>query len=262
MRKTLLSLAAVAAAGAVVVPGSASAAGWNCSATALSGQPSGAPVAANVGATACKAASAGGNAPALPIPLQAAVLSARTTLDGPSGDPAAQRATATGEVSSLGIGIPTNLPINVPLTSLNVPLVGNIDITSALRTLVPVPLGNHQHAPGGLRGRDHPVGLLHRRRDRLLDEDVEAGAERQQGVGAVPVVRRTDHRGAGPWIAGGVLVRAESVGRAEVPRERAGTSQVAAGDEQGYAETPGRDRVAARDPSAANEHEPSQRHEF
>jgi hypothetical protein len=35
MRKTLLSLAAVAAAGVVVVPGSASAAGSNCSATAF-----------------------------------------------------------------------------------------------------------------------------------------------------------------------------------------------------------------------------------
>jgi hypothetical protein len=49
MRKSLLSLAAVAATSAAVVPGSASAADWNCSATALSGQPSGAPVAANVG---------------------------------------------------------------------------------------------------------------------------------------------------------------------------------------------------------------------
>jgi hypothetical protein len=141
MRKSLLSLAAVAAAGAVVVPGSASAAGWNCSATALSGQPSGAPIAANVGAPTCTAASAGGNVPALPIPLQAAVLSARTALDGPAGDAARQRASATGEVASLGIGLPANLPIAVPTTGLNVPGIGNVDITSALRTLVPVPTG-------------------------------------------------------------------------------------------------------------------------
>ena len=141
MRKSLLPLAAVAAASAFVMPGTASAAGWSCSATALSGQPSGAPVAANVGAPTCHAASAGGNAPVLPIPLRAAVLSARTALDGPAGDPAEQRATATGEVSSLGIGIPASLPINVPLTSINVPLGPTVDITSALRTLVPVPTG-------------------------------------------------------------------------------------------------------------------------
>jgi hypothetical protein len=33
------------------------------------------------------------------------------------------------------------VPINVPSTSINVPLVGTVDITSALRTLVPVPTG-------------------------------------------------------------------------------------------------------------------------
>jgi hypothetical protein len=38
----------------------------------------------------------------LPITMQAAVVSARTALDGPAGSPAEQRATATGEVSSLG----------------------------------------------------------------------------------------------------------------------------------------------------------------
>jgi hypothetical protein len=67
MRKSLLPLAAVAAASAFAMPGTASAAGWNCSATALSGQPSGAPVAANVGAPTCHAASAGGNAPVITI---------------------------------------------------------------------------------------------------------------------------------------------------------------------------------------------------
>ena len=36
----------------------------------------------------------------------------------------------------------SNLPIDVPTTVLNVPLVGTFDITSALRTLVPVPTGN------------------------------------------------------------------------------------------------------------------------
>src|SRR4051794_33264176 len=101
MRRSLLPLAAVAAASAFAMPGSASAAGWNCSATAFSGRRWGALVAATVGAPAGHAARAGGNAPVLPIPLQAAVLSARTALDGPAGDAAQQRATATGEVSSL-----------------------------------------------------------------------------------------------------------------------------------------------------------------
>jgi hypothetical protein len=173
MRKSLLSLAAVAAAGAVAVPGSASAAGWNCSATALSGQPLGAPVAANVGAPTCRAASAGGNVPALPVPLQGAVVSARTELDGPAGDPARQHASATGEVASFGVGIPANLPIAVPTTGLNVPGVGNVDITSALRTLVPVPTGtlagvqessataSGQCASGSprLSGASHTTGL-------------------------------------------------------------------------------------------------------
>jgi hypothetical protein len=141
MRKMVLSAAAVAVASLVAVPASGSAAGWNCSAAALAGQPSGTPVAANAGATTCRTASAGGNLPVLALPLQAAVLSARTMLDGPAGEAAQQRASATGEVSSFGVGVPTNLPIALPTTTVPVPLVGNIDITSALRTLVPVASG-------------------------------------------------------------------------------------------------------------------------
>jgi hypothetical protein len=142
MRRMLLWAAAVAAASLVAVPVSASAAGWNCSAAALAGQPSGTPVAANVGATTCRAANPGSNLPAaLPAPLQATTLSARTTLDGPAGEPAQQRASATGEVSSFGVGVPADVPIALPSTSVPVPLVGNVDITSALRTLVPVASG-------------------------------------------------------------------------------------------------------------------------
>ena len=55
-------------------------------------------------------------------------------------------------------------------------------------------LGDHQHAPGVARRRDHAIGLLDRRRDRLLDEHVEARAERREGVGTVPVVRRADQQ--------------------------------------------------------------------
>ena len=78
----------------------------------------------------------------------------------------------------------------------------------------------------------------------------------------MPVVRSADHRGLGARIARGVLVCAERVGRAELARERTGPREVAAGDEQRDAEAPGRARVTARDPAAAEEHEPSQRHEF
>jgi len=91
---------------------------------------------------------------------------------------------------------------------------------------------------------------------------VQARAERQEGVRAVPVVRGADHRGLGARIARGVIVRAERVGRAERARERARPREVAAGDEQRDAEPPGRDGVTARDPTAAEEHEPSQPHEF
>jgi hypothetical protein len=138
----MLPLVALALAGAVAVPAPAAGAGWNCSANALSGQPATPPTAANVGALVCQAASAGGSLPVLPAPLHATVVSAQTTLDGPAGDPMQQVATATTQVSGLGIGIPANVPINVPTTTIFVPLVGTVDLTSALRALVPVPSGN------------------------------------------------------------------------------------------------------------------------
>jgi hypothetical protein len=136
-----LPLIALTMAGVVVVPAPSSAAGWNCSATTLVGQPATPPVSANAGAATCQAASAGGSVPALPAPLQANVASATTSVAGPAGDPAQQQASATSEVAGLDIGIPSNVPINVPSTSINVPLGPTVDITSALRTLVPVPTG-------------------------------------------------------------------------------------------------------------------------
>ena len=51
-------------------------------------------------------------------------------------------------------------------------------------------------------------------------------------------------------------------GGAELTRERAGASQVTARDEQRHADPPGRRRVTARDPPAAEEDESSQGHEF
>jgi hypothetical protein len=127
------------AASVAVMSASASAAGWNCSATALSGQPVGTPVAANVGAATCKAASGGANLPPMPLPLQANVMSARTTLDGSTTQPAQQTVGATGEVAGLSVGIPTDAPNPIPTTSLPVPGFGNFDITQALTSLLPAP---------------------------------------------------------------------------------------------------------------------------
>jgi hypothetical protein len=141
LRRSVLGLAAIMVGGFAALPSSASAAGWNCAASVLTGQPTGAPLTANSAGATCVAASAGGTAPPLPSPLQAGAASASTALDGPAGDPAAQRATATAQLSTLDIGIPSSVPINVPTTMLNVPLVGTFDITSALRSLVTVPTG-------------------------------------------------------------------------------------------------------------------------
>jgi hypothetical protein len=128
------------AASVLVMSASASAAGWNCSAAALSGPPVGTPVTANVGQTTCKAASGGANLPPLPIPLQANVMSARTTLDGSATQPAQQTAGATGEVASLSVGIPTDAPLPIPTTTLPNPLGGApVDITQALASLLPPP---------------------------------------------------------------------------------------------------------------------------
>jgi hypothetical protein len=142
MRKMLLTTMVAAAGGALAAPAAAPAAGWNCSASALLGQPVGAPVSANVGATTCRTVSAGGNLPALPIPLQANLMSARTALDGPSGPAAQQTPSATGEVASLTVDVPADAPIPVPTTSLPNPLGGAaVDITNALRSLVPAAAG-------------------------------------------------------------------------------------------------------------------------
>jgi hypothetical protein len=137
--RRMIWVVAAAAVSLVVMSASASAAGWNCSAAALTGQPLGSPVTANVGQATCKAASAGANLPAMPIPIQANVLSARTTLDGSATQPAQQTAGATGEVASLSVGIPTDAPSPIPTATLPVPGFGNFDITQALTSLLPPP---------------------------------------------------------------------------------------------------------------------------
>ena len=136
--RRMLWVVAAAAASLMVTSASASAAGWNCSAAAVSGQPLGTPVTANVGQATCKAASGGANLPALPIPLQANVMSARTTLDGSASQPGQQTAGATGEVASLSVGVPSG-SAPIPATTIPVPGMGNVDITQALTSLLPPP---------------------------------------------------------------------------------------------------------------------------
>jgi hypothetical protein len=127
---------AALAASVLVSSASASAAGWNCSATALSGPAVSTPVTANVGATACKAASGGANLPALALPRQANVMSARTTLEGSATQPSQQTAGATGEVAGLSVGVPA-AAAPIPATTIPVPGMGDVDITQALASLLP-----------------------------------------------------------------------------------------------------------------------------
>jgi hypothetical protein len=136
--RRMIWVVAAAAVSLVVMSASASAAGWNCSAAALTGQPVGSPVTANVGQATCKAASAGANLPAMPIPIQANVMSARTTLDGSATQPAQQTAGATGEVASMSVGVPAG-SAPIPATTIPVPGMGNVDITQALASLLPPP---------------------------------------------------------------------------------------------------------------------------
>ena len=91
-----------------------------------------------MGQTTCKAASGGVNLPPLPLPLQANVMSARTTLDGSATQPAQQTAGATGEVASLSVGVPSG-SAPIPTTTIPVPGMGDVDITQALAGLLPPP---------------------------------------------------------------------------------------------------------------------------
>jgi hypothetical protein len=129
---------AATAAGVLVMSAPAPAAGWNCSASALSGVPIGSPVTADAGATTCKAASGGLHLPALPLPLKAGVMSARTTLDGSATQPAQQTPAATGEVAGLSVGVPSGVA-PIPATSIPVPGMGDVDITRALAALLAPP---------------------------------------------------------------------------------------------------------------------------
>jgi hypothetical protein len=132
---------------AAAVPTSAAAQGWTCESSALrlklGPAPAEAPVTANAGQPTCRAAAAGGNPPASPLPVSGSLLSATTDIQPATGDPAAQTATAEGGLGELRIaGLP--IPLARPdLSQLPGPTaVGpvTIDVRGAVEALVPASL--------------------------------------------------------------------------------------------------------------------------
>ena len=138
---SLLTLPLLLAA-LLALPASASAQGYTCEASAfavtLGPSPRTEPVTANKGESACKADSAGGNAPASPLPITGSLLSATTALEPPAGAPSAQTASAAGGLGSLAVaGLP--IPLQQPdLSGLPGPdQTLDIDIRGAVEALVP-----------------------------------------------------------------------------------------------------------------------------
>ena len=119
--------------------------GYTCEASAFAATigpaPRQEPITANKGQPTCQTASAGGNAPASPLPITGSALSATTSLEGPASDPRLQTATAAGGLGELKVaGLP--IPLERPdLSQLpgpqTIPGVGTIDVRAAVEALVP-----------------------------------------------------------------------------------------------------------------------------
>jgi len=119
--------------------------GWTCESSAVAAtlgpSPRIEPITANKDASSCKVESAGGNAPASPLPITGSLLSATTDLQPPTGSAAAQTATASAGLGELRIA---GLPIPIPPPDLSglpgsqeIPGVGTIDIRAAVQSLLP-----------------------------------------------------------------------------------------------------------------------------
>jgi hypothetical protein len=144
MSRSPLITCAVALA-ALIAPCSAHAdQSFNCSASALrltvASTTGVEPVTANVGNTACTAASAGGTLPATPLPLTGGAVFATTTFSG--SDPLSQVAGASAGIGSLTV---TSLLPGLPAPDLSalpgggvisVPGIGSVDLRPALAAMV------------------------------------------------------------------------------------------------------------------------------
>ena len=119
--------------------------GFTCESSALAvtlgPSPKTEPITANRGESACKAAQAGGNFPATPLPVTGTLLSATTSLEPATGTPASQTAGAAAGLGSLAI---SGLPIPIPTPDLSqlpgpqTPVPGvTIDIRGAVQALLP-----------------------------------------------------------------------------------------------------------------------------
>jgi hypothetical protein len=152
MRASLLG-AALAATLALPAGAHADGGALQCEASAVRVQagaaPAVEPATANRGAPHCRTASAAlGASGLLPAPLSAPALTARTALEGPDGQVALQRATATGEVTGLRVAALADLPlpaleipdaVGVVSLPLPPPLDAPIALRPALRALVTAP---------------------------------------------------------------------------------------------------------------------------
>jgi hypothetical protein len=142
----LALLAVVGVAAALVSSPGATAATFNCDASAVRGTVLGTPiepVTANRGAAACRSATAGGAGIGLPTVLGGAALSAATSFAGPADRIDQQQAGAQAGITDLHVLTLPDLPIQLPTASLpaipkvTVPGVGSIDLAPAVQALLP-----------------------------------------------------------------------------------------------------------------------------
>jgi hypothetical protein len=113
---------------------------FNCDASALRGTvlsaPAIEPATANLGQAVCRTASGPvASLGALPLPLAASVLAARTTLDGPADRPDLQTAAAVGGVADLTVKALPDLPIQLPTAQIPAMLLQPISVPVGLTTV-------------------------------------------------------------------------------------------------------------------------------
>ena len=126
---------------AALAPAPASAASFQCDASALrltvATAPAQEPITANRGAASCAHQEAGGALPATPLPATGGSFYARTNLTGT--EPLSQVATASAGIGELSVALPVPAPSVPQLPGGNViavPGIGSVDLGPALAALV------------------------------------------------------------------------------------------------------------------------------